>query len=143
MQWTWHSRTKFFFDQKLLSFVARSCQCFQSFEVHSSMSVESVIEKLQKITRKKEGSAKEWAQKQEEEAKSLRRIKAFEELKKTKRKDMLNIRPLVVRSLLHSSSLSSKCAKGKMYNEKIKLSQILYINSRSASVRPWHDSSAF
>jgi hypothetical protein len=47
-------KNKIFFDQKLFSFVARSCQCFQSFEVHNNMSVESVIEKLQKRKRKKE-----------------------------------------------------------------------------------------
>ncbi len=55
----------------------------------------------------------------------LRRIKAFEELKKTIREDMLNIQLLAVRSPLHSSSLSSKCAKGKIYNEKIKLPQMI------------------
>jgi hypothetical protein len=37
----------------LFSFVARSCQHFQSFEVHNSMSVESVIEKLKKRKKKK------------------------------------------------------------------------------------------
>jgi hypothetical protein len=38
---------------------------------------------------------------------------------------MLNIQLLAVRSPLHSSSLSSKCAKGKIYNEKIKLPQMI------------------
>ncbi len=47
----------------------------------------------------------------------LRRIKVEEELRRAK-KGMLNIQPLVVRLLSHSSS-SSKCAKGKAYNEKI------------------------
>ncbi len=32
--------------QKLFSFVTRSCQRFQNFGIHSSMSVKNVIEKL-------------------------------------------------------------------------------------------------
>jgi hypothetical protein len=47
----------------------------------------------------------------------LRRTKVEEELKKTQ-KGVLNIQPLVIRLLLHSSS-SLKRAEGKAYNEKI------------------------
>jgi hypothetical protein len=35
-------------------FVTRSCACFLSFGIHNSMSVKSVIEKLQQIIREKE-----------------------------------------------------------------------------------------
>jgi hypothetical protein len=47
----------------------------------------------------------------------LKRTKIEEELGRIKRV-LLNIHWLVVRSPLHSSS-SSKCAEGKLYNEKI------------------------
>ncbi len=50
--------------------------------------------------------------------KELRRTKVEEELKRVKREGMLNIQPLDVRSLLHSSS-TLECAEGKAYNEKI------------------------
>jgi hypothetical protein len=53
-------------------FVARSCVFFQSSRVHSSISAESVIEKLQKITKEKEAQKNEHKQRQEEEAKLLR-----------------------------------------------------------------------
>jgi hypothetical protein len=38
----------------LISFVIKSCVCFQSFGVHISMNAESAIEKLQKVARDKE-----------------------------------------------------------------------------------------
>jgi hypothetical protein len=38
----------------LFSFVIGSCEHFRSFGVHNNMSVESVIEKLQKIAKEKE-----------------------------------------------------------------------------------------
>jgi hypothetical protein len=47
----------------------------------------------------------------------LKITKVENELKKEERK-VLNIELLAIRSLSHSSS-SSKCAKGKAYNEKI------------------------
>ncbi len=40
--------------QKQFVFVAKSYACFQSFGVHSNMSLESAIEKLQQIVREKE-----------------------------------------------------------------------------------------
>ncbi len=49
--------------------------------------------------------------------KLLKRTEVEEELKRTE-KGVLNIQPLVVRLLSHSSS-SSECIKGKVYNEKI------------------------
>jgi hypothetical protein len=54
----------------------------------------------------------------EEEAKLLRRKKVEEELKRAKKEKMLNIKSLVVKSPLHSSS-SLECVEGKVYNEKI------------------------
>jgi hypothetical protein len=42
---------KWGYRQKLFLFVARGCECFWSFGVHNNMSVEIVIEKLQKITK--------------------------------------------------------------------------------------------
>jgi hypothetical protein len=39
--------------QKQFVFVAKSCACFRSFGVHSSMSLESAIEKLQRIVRER------------------------------------------------------------------------------------------
>jgi len=47
----------------------------------------------------------------------LTRTKVEKELKKEER-GLLNIELLAIRSSSHSSS-SSKCAKGKVYNEKI------------------------
>jgi hypothetical protein len=47
-----------------------------------------------------------------------KRTKIEEELRRVEREEVLNIQPLIVRSLPHSSS-SSECAKGKAYNEKI------------------------
>jgi hypothetical protein len=40
-------------------FVARSCACFQSSRVHSSMSANSAIEKLQRIAKEKEAQKSE------------------------------------------------------------------------------------
>jgi hypothetical protein len=48
----------------------------------------------------------------------LRIIKTEKELRKAEREGVLNIQPLAIRSLLHSSSFSES-AKGKAYNEKI------------------------
>jgi hypothetical protein len=45
--------------QKRFVFIVGSCAHFQSSRVHSSMSVESVIEKLQQIAREKEGKRNE------------------------------------------------------------------------------------
>ncbi len=50
--------------------------------------------------------------------KLLRKKKAKKELKKVEGEGVLNIQPLVVRSLLHSSS-SLKCAEKKAYNENV------------------------
>jgi hypothetical protein len=47
----------------------------------------------------------------------LKRTEVEEELRRIEREEVLNIQPLVVRSLPHSSSL--ECAEGKVYNEKI------------------------
>jgi hypothetical protein len=54
----------------------------------------------------------------------LRIIEIEEELNRVMRKDMLNIQPLAIRSLLHSSS-SSKCAERKVYNETIQFVQTI------------------
>jgi hypothetical protein len=40
--------------RKQFAYVAKCCACFQSFGIHSNMSVESAIEKLHKITRENE-----------------------------------------------------------------------------------------
>jgi hypothetical protein len=48
----------------------------------------------------------------------LKRTKVEEELRKTKRGEVLNIQLLVVRSSSHTSS-SLECVEGKAYNEKI------------------------
>jgi hypothetical protein len=40
--------------QKLFLFVVKSCECFWSSKDHKNMSVESMIEKPQKITKEKE-----------------------------------------------------------------------------------------
>ncbi len=45
-------------------------------------------------------------------------------LKRAKSEGVLNIQPLVVQLPLHSSSFS-KCAKGKVYNEKIQFMQTI------------------
>jgi hypothetical protein len=55
--------------------------------------------------------------KEDEEVELLKRTKVKKELKIVER-GMLNIELLVVRSSSHSLS-SSKCVKGKTYNEKI------------------------
>jgi hypothetical protein len=81
------------------------------------MSVESVIEKLQRIAREKEVQKSEHRQKREEEVELLTRTKVEEELIKVKR-GVLNIQLLAIRSPLHSSS-SSECVERKAYNETI------------------------
>jgi hypothetical protein len=57
----------------------------------------------------------------------LRIIKVEKELKSVEREGVLNIQPLDVRSLSHSSS-SSECEEGKVYNEKIQFAQIIIQN---------------
>jgi hypothetical protein len=52
------------------------------------------------------------------------KTKVKEELRKAKCEGMLNIQPLIIRSLSHSSS-SSECTKGKAYNEKIQFLQMI------------------
>jgi len=54
----------------------------------------------------------------------LRRKEVEEELKIAKRKGLLNIQLLVIRSSPHSSSML-ECVKGKVYNEKIQFVQII------------------
>jgi hypothetical protein len=46
-------------NRKQLTFVVGSCVCFSSLGVHNSMSVESEIEKLQKIIKEKEAQMNE------------------------------------------------------------------------------------
>jgi len=65
--------------------------CFQSFGMHKSMSAKSVIKQLQKVAKEKEVQKNEHRQRQEEEAKVLKKKEAKEELKKTKSTGMLNI----------------------------------------------------
>jgi hypothetical protein len=48
--------------QNRFLFVIRGCECFWSSRVHNSMSVESSIKKLQKITKEKEGQRSEHKQ---------------------------------------------------------------------------------
>jgi hypothetical protein len=48
-------------------------------------------------------------------------------LRRTKHEGMLNIQPLVVRLLLHSSSYL-ECAEGKAYNEKIQFAQTMILD---------------
>jgi hypothetical protein len=48
----------------------------------------------------------------------LRRTKIEEELRRAKCEGKLNIQPLAIKLLLHSSS-SLECAKIKAYNEKM------------------------
>jgi hypothetical protein len=45
-------------------------------------------------------------------------VKKKRSTRRVESEGVLNIQPLAIRSLLHSSSFS-KCAKRKMYNEKI------------------------
>ncbi len=56
----------------------------------------------------------------------LKRKEVEDELRITQ-KGMLNIQPLTIRSLSHSSS-SLKCAEGKAYNEKIQFVQTIIYN---------------
>ncbi len=91
------------------------------------MSAKSAIEKQQRIAREKETQRSEHKQRHEEEAKFMKKTKVEKELRRAKRKGMLNIQPLDVRSSQHSSS-SSKCAKGKAYNEKIQFAQTIIQN---------------
>jgi hypothetical protein len=60
----------------------------------------------------------EQIQRKEEEEELLRKKEVKDELRRVEREGMLNIQPLAVRSLPHSSS-SLECAKGKAYNVKI------------------------
>ncbi len=53
--------------QKWFSFVVGSCERFRSSGVQSIMSVESVIEELQRITKEKEVQRSEHKRKEEEE----------------------------------------------------------------------------
>jgi hypothetical protein len=82
------------------------------------MSVESAIEKLHKIVREKEMQRSEHKWRQEVEVELLTKIDLEEELRRVKRKGVLNIQLLVIRSPSHSSS-SSECVEGKAYKEKI------------------------
>ncbi len=59
----------------------------------------------------------EHRQRFEEEVELLKRKKVEDELRITQ-KGVLNIQPLTISSLSHSSS-SLKCVEGKAYNEKI------------------------
>ncbi len=102
--------------RKQFAFVVGSSTCFQSFGVHSNMNAKSAIEKLQQMAKEKEAQKNDHKRKQKEEVELLRRIEVQKELKRVER-GVLYIQSLVIRSLLHSSS--SKCAKGKGYNEKI------------------------
>jgi hypothetical protein len=47
----------------------------------------------------------------------LKRKEVEEKLRRAKKEGVLNIHPLVVRLLLHTSSL--ECAEEKVYNQKI------------------------
>ncbi len=71
-------------------FIVGSYVRFQSFEVLSNMSVESVIEKLWGTKREKENQRNDHRRRWEEEAKLLKTIEVEEELKRAKR-IMLNI----------------------------------------------------
>jgi hypothetical protein len=82
------------------------------------MNGEGAIEKLQRIAKEKEAQRSEHIWKQEEEVELWKRTKIKVELRRAKCEGMLNIQPLAIRSLPHSSSFS-ECAKGKAYNEKI------------------------
>ncbi len=91
------------------------------------MSAQIAIEKLQKIAREKEAQRSEHTQRQEEEAELLRKTKVEEELKRVDREGVLNIQPLPIRSLSHSSS-SLECAQGKVYNEKMQFAKMIIQN---------------
>ncbi len=54
----------------------------------------------------------------------MKRTKVEEELRRTKKKGVLNIQPLAIRLLVHLPS-SSKCAEGKAYNVKIQFTQMI------------------
>jgi malonyl CoA-acyl carrier protein transacylase len=54
----------------------------------------------------------------------LLKRKLEEELRRAKRKSMLNIQQLVVRLPLHSSSFL-ECAEGKVYKKKIQFAQTI------------------
>ncbi len=104
--------------QKLFSSIAGSCEHFQSSRIHSSMNVENAIEKLQRITKEKETQKSEHKWRQEEEVELLKKIEAEKELRRIKHEGALNIQPLAIRSLPHSSS-SLECEERKVYIEKI------------------------
>ncbi len=59
-------------------FIVGSCAHFQISRVHSIMSVESAIEKLQQIVRKKETHRTKHKQRWQEEAELLRRLEVEE-----------------------------------------------------------------
>ncbi len=59
--------------QNLFSFIVGSCERFESFGVHISMSVECAIEKLQIIAKEKEAQKNEHIWRQAKEAKLLRK----------------------------------------------------------------------
>jgi hypothetical protein len=73
------------------------------------MNANNAIEKLQRIPKQKEAQRSEHRQKQEEEAGLLKRTKLEEEVKRAEKEGVLNIQPLAVRSLPHSS-WSLECA---------------------------------
>ncbi len=75
--------------QKQFAFVLRSCVHFRSFGVHSSMSAQNAIEKLQQIA--KEAQKSEHRRRHEEEEELLIKIKVEEELRRAKKERMLNI----------------------------------------------------
>jgi len=56
--------------------------------------------------------------------KLLRIIEVEDKLKREKKERVVNIQPLTVRLLLHSSS-SSECAEGKVYNENIQFAHTI------------------
>jgi len=95
--------------------------------MHRSMSVESVIEKLQKVAKEKEVQKNEHKWRQEEEVKMLEKREAKEELRKAKSTRMLNIQPLAIRLPSHSPS-SSECEKGEVYNEKMQFAHMIIQN---------------
>ncbi len=61
------------------------------------MNAKSAIEKLQKIIKEKEVQRSDRKQREEEEAKLLKRTKVEEQLRRAKREGVLNIQPLVER----------------------------------------------
>jgi hypothetical protein len=82
------------------------------------MNAKSAIEKLQIIVKEEETQKSEHKQRQEEETKLLKKKKTREKLRRVESIGMLNIQQLAIRLLPHSPS-SSKCGKGKVYNEKM------------------------